>query len=294
MSTDYCYKVAETALAQFAHFTAGSNCSPEKKGPRVVAAKRTRVVFVHGWAGSAESWRPVLELLDPRVWDARAVRLPGSPTASTTTTTVDAAATELVDLLRLWPQPALLVGHSMGAQVTMLAHGRAPSAVRGEVVIDPAYGAAGSEKPRMAAWADRIDREGHQAVAAFFESATPGMPAGVAHRLINDLYNTSATTIARYLRSEYVDTEAIGLLPATVAAAARRVRPVLSLHSTAESATREAALPSPPGSSSRTWSGHGHFLHLEDPQRFVTDLTGWLSTVPIPGAANSLASAPVG
>lgn len=260
----------------------------------MTAVKRTRVVFVHGWAGSAESWDPVIDLLDTQTWDATAMRLPGSPGATTETTTVPAAASELVDLLRRGTAPSVIVGHSMGAQITMLAHGDVPSAVLGEIVIDPAYGADGSERPRMAAWADRIEAEGHHAVSAFFASATPGMPADSARRLIEDLHSTSAATIASYLRSEYVDADAIGLLPATAVAAARRSRPVFSVHSTPESAARERALPCPRGSSSYTWSGHGHFLHLEDPARFVADLDDWRPKLGIRDAASTLAPAASG
>lgn len=243
----------------------------------VAAVARTPVVLVHGWAGSAESWRPVEALLDETVWSVVAVRLPGSPGGDSGPATIARAAAQTVELLRDLGEPAVLVGHSMGAQVTMLAHGQAPECVRSEVVVDAAYAGDAESRPQMAEWATDIERHGLSRVSEFFVSATRGMSSAEAQRVQADLSATDPAVIASYLRSEYVDPDAIGLSPATERVARSRRKPVLSLHSTTESVQREASLFTPSGSVSQLWEGHGHYLHLEDPQRFVRVLDDWLA-----------------
>ena len=241
----------------------------------MTAGSPVPVVFVHGWAGSAESWQPVCDRLDPGDWKVTTLRLPGSRGAAPATPSVHQSASQLVTFLEGATEPAIVVGHSMGAQVTLLAHGAAPQHVLGEIVIDPAYGGAADSRPAMAAWAERIRREGHPAVSDFFRSATRGLDSASADRILADLHETTPATVASYLLSEYVDDDAIGLSPATSRAAERRQRPVLSLHSTDASAYREALLPAPRGSRASVWRGYGHYLHLEDPDRFVDALASW-------------------
>lgn len=238
---------------------------------------RTPVILVHGWAGSAESWESLQDALDPAVWEVVTLRLPGSPGAERGAATVRHAAQQLMSVVRELSMPALLVGHSMGAQVTLLTHSMIPDLVHSEVVIDPAYAGEASSRQEMAEWAAEIERFGHPSVSSFFASATAGMsPADAAH-VLDDLHATDPATIASYLRSEYVDPDAIGLNPLTAEIAQLRRKPVLSVHSTARSVEREASLMSPRGSSSELWDGHGHYLHLEDPQRFASLLLKWIT-----------------
>lgn len=240
---------------------------------------QTTIVLVHGWAGSAESWEPVQRRLTARRnFVVHAVRLPGSPGGSDSPPTISSAVNELVALLRAADTPAVLVGHSLGAQVTLRAHAQAPDHVLTEVVIDPAYGAAADEREAMARWAAQIEALGHPAIATFFASAGAGLSSGDLIRLQHDLHRTSPRTIASYLRSEYVDADSVGLLPASISAAALREKPVLALHSSNEGGDRERNLPSPEGSRIEIWDGFGHYLHLQDPERFTRLLTQWVAT----------------
>lgn len=243
-----------------------------------IVADTTPVVLVHGWAGSAESWTPIHS-----VWEAAtghapliALRLPGSPgDHSGRETTVREAGQLLESVLTGLPRPALLIGHSMGAQVTLMAHSSTPHLVVGEVVLDPAYG-GDSTVDEMETWATQIEAEGHQALDSFFASAmSTRLPAVSQEQIRSDLSGTSVRDLARYLRSEYVDDDAIGLVAQTIVAASRRTQPVLAIHSTSQGASVEATLPSPAGSEVELWDGYGHYLHLEDPLRFVSTVLVW-------------------
>lgn len=241
------------------------------------ASSKTPILLVHGWAGSAEAWHPIIARLDARTaGPVIAVRLPGSPGApESEEATIRHAGAMLAKMMRTYDHPALLVGHSMGAQVTLLAHSMAPERVLGEVVIDPAYGAADTTHAGMDEWAARIENEGHSAAIEFFTSAAVNLSSDDRSRLLADFEATPASTIARYLRSEYTDSGAVGFLPATLDTAALRTRPVFAIHSTDLGARQERLLPAPRGSRIETWIGPGHYLHLELPDRFVEALMDW-------------------
>ncbi|HWI30059.1 MAG TPA: alpha/beta hydrolase [Microbacterium sp.] len=236
-------------------------------------------MFVHGWAGSAESWTPILSLLPPGA-RAHSARLPHSPrSASASPPSIVAAAVEVASWLRSTGVPAVLVGHSLGAQVTMRVHGMVPELVRGEIVVDPAYGGSAAERSAMKSWAHDIEERGHESVDEFFRSALGGLNGADRERVVRDLADTPGWVIAAYLRSEYLDAEAFGLLPRSAEVAGLRTKPVLALHSTSEGVERERRIPAPPGSRIDLWSGRGHYLHLEDPERFAALVAEWCAHV---------------
>lgn len=205
-----------------------------------------------------------------------AVALPGAPGATTRETAdIPGATRTVLDVLRALDAPAVLVGHSMGAQITLLAQAERPDLVDSEVVLDPAYGST-ADRDEMARWADEIEAAGHDRLRAFFAEATDSpLLDDVRADVLADLRATPVPATVRYLRSEYVDAGAIGLLPATTAAAARRRRPVLAIHTTEIGAATEASLPAPDGSRIARWGGHSHFLHLERPDRLGREIAAW-------------------
>ncbi|MDQ0615098.1 pimeloyl-ACP methyl ester carboxylesterase [Microbacterium sp. W4I4] len=238
---------------------------------------KTHIVLVHGWAGSAESWRPITaELEAVGGYRVHAVRLPGSPgSASARPPTIRAAAEELAAMLCGIGEPAVLVGHSMGAQVTLRAHAAQPAAVLSEIVVDPAYGAS-DDRAAMTRWAERIASAGHVALREFFAAAGAGLQAADRAVLHADLLATPIPVIVSYLRSEYLDADAIGVMPASARIAARRIRPVLTVLSSMEGVELDRGLPHPPGSRMDLWLGHGHFLHLNNPRRFAQSIDEWV------------------
>lgn len=242
-----------------------------------MAGEPTPLVLVHGWGGSAASWGPVVAELDGERWrPVIAVALPGAPDSrSARPASIHDAAAEVIETLSALDRPAIVVGHSMGAQATLLAAGAVPELVLGEVVIDPAYNADGGDRAELADWAGHIATAGHAAVEGFFADAAASLGHDGRARVLRDLAETPATTIEAYLRSEYLDDDAIGLSPRSAAAAAARRRPVLALHSNAAAARRSEQMPAPRGSRVVVWLGHGHYLHLEAPARFVGLLDQW-------------------
>ncbi|GAB2622794.1 hypothetical protein GCM10027067_38700 [Pseudactinotalea suaedae] len=173
--------------------------------------------------------------------------------------------------------PAILVGHSLGGQVTTLAHVARPDLVVAEAVIDPAYGHPDRDRARLEEWALSVERAPLATVEAFVNGAFgPATPEGVRASVLADLRGTDPAAFASYLRSEYLDPGAIGLASASAAVLAGRRRPTLAFYSTESAADLERRTGR---AKVLVWPGHGHYLHLEDPARFVTELDEWLDTL---------------
>lgn len=237
------------------------------------------LVFVHGWAGSSGVWRSVIDALphDSPFGEVIALDLPGSPRApgGLGGATIPEAARVLVDTLRGFSEPAIVVGHSMGAQITLAAQALAPEAIHSEVVLDPAYGGGEHDRAELAGWVDRIRTDGHAGLEDFFREALgPEVPDHDRQAVLHDFRATKLDVILSYLESEYLADDAIGLFPQTARAAAQRTRPVLSLYIRSASLGLTQSLPAPTGSIDELWPG-SHFFHLEDPHRFVERLIAW-------------------
>ncbi|MBN8883147.1 MAG: alpha/beta hydrolase [Salana multivorans] len=246
------------------------------------------IVLVHGWAGSQAAWRSTRAAIAALAPDAvvRAVALPGAHGALEAATrsrvgpaTIGGAVDAVVAVLEDLDAPGLVVGHSMGAQVTLLTQVRRPDLVAAEVVLDPAYASRASADD-IESWADRIERRGHAELEAFFSGALdPAIPRTDRETVLADFHATPVPVIASYLRSEYSDPGAIGLREHTAPAARRRTRPVLAIHSTAAGADAERLLAAPPRSEIELWPGHCHFLHLQAPERTARRALTWAAAL---------------
>jgi pimeloyl-ACP methyl ester carboxylesterase len=239
-----------------------------------MSAELPRMLFVHGWGGSARSWDPIRRALS-WVSGSAAIDLPGHAGAAGVPTVPGAVASVLAALES--DGPAILVGHSLGGQVTALAHVERPDLVVAEVVIDPAYGHPDGDRPALEEWAGAIERAPSATVEAFVDGAFgPSTPPQVRTAVLHDLRATDPAAFVTYLRSEYLDPDAMGLESASAAVLSRRTRPCLAVYSTATAAAFERRIGT---ANILVWPGHGHYLHLEDPARFAGDLRAWLDAL---------------
>ncbi|MBZ2199449.1 alpha/beta fold hydrolase [Occultella gossypii] len=239
-----------------------------------MSADLPRILFVHGWGGSARSWDPIRQALSWQRGSA-AIDLPGHAGAAGVPTVPGAVASVLAALES--DGPAILVGHSLGGQVTALAHVTRPDLVVAEVVIDPAYGHPDGDRAALEEWAGAIEKAPSATVETFVEGAFgPSTPTDVRTAVLDDLHGCDPAAFVTYLRSEYLDPDAIGLESASVGVLARRTRPTLAVYSTATAAAFDRRTGA---TDILVWPGHGHYLHLEDPARFAGDLRSWLDTL---------------
>lgn len=95
------------------------------------------VCFMHGITANASVWDPILEALSPMfrvvAIDQRGHGRSDKPAAGYTAADY---AQDVIDLITTCGEPALLVGHSLGARNALTAAAMAPQLVAGVVAID--------------------------------------------------------------------------------------------------------------------------------------------------------------
>ena len=90
-----------------------------------------RFVLVHGAFGGAWAWRDTAPLLEAAGHTVTAIDLPGAGEDQTPVAevTLDSYATRICETLASAPEPALLVGHSMGGVAITQAAARCPERI---------------------------------------------------------------------------------------------------------------------------------------------------------------------
>ena len=245
------------------------------------SAEKLTAVLVHGWGGSPRTWNGIAW---PEHWRILPYTLPGhGHRHDDGPWTIPAAAEDLADYIR-GSVPAgervLLIGHSMGGQLTAMVQATHPELVLGEVVIDPAYG--GDDSPvdvaDMVAQLEAMRNDPFGTLFQFIEGAfSPYLPQAARDIIRQDIAATNPTAFGDYFESEYLAEESFGLRTDTPTVTMRRTRPVLGIYgSEARGAMEREVDPVGLDVSLSVWQGgHGHFLHMEDPQRFVRCVEEW-------------------
>jgi pimeloyl-ACP methyl ester carboxylesterase len=235
------------------------------EGPRDAPA----LLLVHGWGGDARAWAPMTAALPSRFRiigpDLRGHGRSSAPPSGYRPAELAGDLVALMD--RLGVEKAVPVGHSMGAQVATALAVHHPARVRALAVIDPAYG-ADTDEERL--FADRLAALRAKGAAAAVRQLG-ALPTAVRDQLLA----TPGHVLAKCYEGMYVTADAFGTRRAAEKFLARRACPALSLHSLPEPAAWESAVPAPSGSRVVTWSGTGHFPHLERPAAFAALLTQW-------------------
>lgn len=100
-------------------------------------ADMARFVFVHGAFGGAWCWQPVIELLEAAGHTAEAFDLPGGGDDRTPAVdvTLESCAERVATILAQRPEPAVLVGYSMGGAIATQAAANSPERVAALVFV---------------------------------------------------------------------------------------------------------------------------------------------------------------
>lgn len=219
----------------------------------------TTFLLVHGWGGDRRVW-DALDFGDHRVIAPDLRGHGAAPAPATGYGPVDLAR----DLVPLLDEPVVAIGHSMGAQVVTALAVEHPELVRALVVIAPAYGADEEEERLIPGRLAALRAEGSQAA---LRQLGP-LPPEVERQLLA----TPGHVLAECYAGMYTAPGAFGVRRETARYLARRRCPVLAVHNVQEAARWEAGLPERP--QTVVWPEAGHFLHLEQPERFVELIFG--------------------
>jgi len=180
------------------------------------------LVLLHGWGDSADTWRPLLELLGARERRAIAVDLPGFAEADPLgkgpmLPQLDAFAAELA---REWAggEPVVLCGNSLGGLVALrVAAAGAVDGLAGIVPIAP----AGLDMPR---WFDVIQRD--PLVRRLLDLPVP-VPSAVMRTSVGTVYTRLTGVRDQALVSTFAGHHAGRRQVARLLASGRRLLPEL-------------------------------------------------------------------
>jgi pimeloyl-ACP methyl ester carboxylesterase len=235
------------------------------------------VVLAHGVTSSSRTWWRVGPALAGRGFRVLAVDLRGH--GASPRTVAGLALSDLADdVAETVTGPVdLLVGHSLGALVSLELVGRRPGFARRLVLEDP-------PGPRSVDWAgvaDGIEADTRWAVTdpaglrRELEAANPAWPPGEAERRVADLTDCDGKAIAAALRP--------GIpfdLPALLAAAGLPVLMILAdeaLGSILIGPDRKAAVEALPAGATRVLPA-GHSVHREALDPWLAAVDAWLAT----------------
>lgn len=263
------------------------------------------IVLVHGLDGSAANWLDVAGL--QHHGRVLAVDLPGfgrSPLAGRAADVHSSAALVVRLVEEVAGAPAILIGNSMGAVVTLLAAARAPALVRGVVLAAPAVPRAG-RSALDATFAGLLLPYAIPGLAASEPARRARQPAEARVRSLLDLCYADGRRESAAAYAEMVDVagarDADDARDAWVAASrslfvelARRGRfhrqadavpaPVLVVEGGADpvipARSIHALRERHPDWDHAVLAGVGHVPQLEDPEGFVAAVGAWLAELP--------------
>jgi len=240
------------------------------------------VLFLHGFAGSCHSFDQVLPLLPDSlyalVYSQRGHGDASKPQRGYRLQDFASDAREFLDQFEL--QKAVVVGHSMGAAVAMKFALNFPELTTALVLV-------GSGLPKR----------GDRAVQNFWESTVSGLedpvdpdfvrsfientiarpiPSSVLEKIVRDSLKVPAHVWKEAYKNRMNEdfTDEIGKIEA----------PTLLIWGDLDTKTsrseQEALLKSIPDARLLVYQGTGHELHVEEPQRFASDLVQFLENIP--------------
>ena len=241
-------------------------------------------VLLHGWGGRSPDWAPLLEGLSQH---ARVVSidLPGhggsSPSSDGYTLPVVARTVSAV-LDRLDVARCTLVGHSAGAEVGVAIALTEPVRVGRLVSVDPAYGFVDTDRTRLSGTADRLDHEEPATVAAEYFTVIEGpeTPPALADAHVASARAADPDAMRGMFRQFAFGPGNVHFRPDLDEAMSRRRAPLLAVYRNAQRAEAGRAVAVHTGDEVLVYTGSGHWLHQEQPVRFLATLHEWEARTP--------------
>lgn len=240
------------------------------------------VVFIHGWTCDLTFWRGQAPVYENR--RSLLIDLPGHGRSEKPEVVYSqdrfARAVEAV-MKDAGVEKAVLVGHSMGGPVILACLRLFPARIKGVVLVDAFYPAApkdAAEREKQlaqgasfaAAWRgpDSSERAGKMVESMFTDKTTPAMRDAIRTKMLVAPAHVRATAFEGMFRME-------PLKPGeTFAAPALAVMTQSPSRAGYEQRLRAAF---PKLWRYEAWEGAGHFLMMEDPERFNRSLGEFLA-----------------
>ncbi|MBC6465792.1 alpha/beta fold hydrolase [Actinomadura alba] len=238
-------------------------------------------MLIHGWPCDSRDWA---DLVGPLQDHGRVVSVDlrghGGSDASSQGYALTTLSGDVVQLLRhLHVNHAVMVGHSAGSEVALMAAALEPQRVSAAIVVDPAYGFASEDRVRIAQVSHELAAGDPSAVALGYFRALDGerTPAAVTQAHAGRVVNSLPEAITAVFHDFAFGPGSFHFRPETdrFHEDSRRI-PLLAFYRNEARAAGGHAFAVKPGDRVIIYPGSGHWLHHEDSARFLSDVSSWL------------------
>ncbi len=234
------------------------------------------LVFVHGWCGERGLWRATLDAFEPT---QRVLALDlaghGASGAARADWTLASLADDVVAVVEAsGAEDVILVGHSMGAPVALLAAPRLAPRVRGVIAVDALHRADFAYPPGFLAEAARgLEADFPRAVDASLRAVLPPTaPPELLEWLRARALRTDREAAVALLRGleDFRLGEALAAAGVPVRVIDAGAEPVAEVEQNRRLCDYDALV----------MEGSGHFPMLEQPDAFQARLAHWIEQLP--------------
>jgi pimeloyl-ACP methyl ester carboxylesterase len=174
-------------------------------------------------------------------------------------------------------EPALVVGHSLGAAIASSMAAERPERLLGVVALDAPYAAEGSGRPANEGMRERLAGEHPQEVVkSFFSqvSFTDQTPDWLRTLVLRRVESVSSEMIRAGFAALW-DHAPIAFRPESDHYLSRRTGPVLVIHTNAASAAYEDTTFQHPASRVVVMAGGGHWVQVERAEEVSAAIQEW-------------------
>jgi pimeloyl-ACP methyl ester carboxylesterase len=241
----------------------------------------TPLVLVHGWTADSADYSWLIPLLRDNfrviAYDLRGYGHSAPADGYGMQCQLDDLAA-VID--QVAGEPALVVGHSLGAAIASSMAVERPEHVLGVVALDAPYAADEAHRPVIEGMTERLAGEHPQEIVKLFFSQatfTDQTPDWLRTLVLRRVDSVSPAMI----RAGYAalwDHAGVAFRPTSDHYLSRRTGPVLVIHKEATSAAYEETTFQHPASRAVVLPGLGHWVQIERPEEVSAAIQDWWKT----------------
>jgi pimeloyl-ACP methyl ester carboxylesterase len=243
-----------------------------------VTGNGTPVVLVHGWTADSTDYSWLIPLLEPHfrviAYDLRGF----GKSAPADEYGMDHQLDDLAAVIEhVAGEPALVVGHSLGAAIASSMAAERPERLLGVVVLDAPYAVEESGRPGKEGMRERLAGEHPQEVvkSLFSEVSFTDQTPGWLRTLVLRRVESVSSAMIRAGFAALWDHAPIAFRPESDHYLSRRTGPVLVIYKNAARAAYEETTFQHPASRAVVLAGGGHWVQVERAEEVSAAIQDW-------------------
>lgn len=240
------------------------------------------LVLVHGWSCDSVDWTWLIPHLGDQFRVIAYDRRGHGRSSGTVNAVLRKDLADLIEMVeRVAGEPAVLVGHSLGAALVSVLAVERPEVALGVVTLDPPFPVDASARAGVEGLGAAITEEaGASVVQSFLAQSgfTDQTPEWLRTLVLRRVQSHSGSALHDEFFMLWDDQVGVAFRPGAHDYLALRKCPVLLLHQDAERAQYEQATFRHPASRTVVLPGAGHWLQAERPEEVAGHILDWWTT----------------